>query len=89
MDSVKNGTDLKPLLIDLWQVQARTGLSRSSISKLRKKGAFPVPLRFGKRCLWNIKRIDEWIEEQTVNAENEAYHAEEGAEECATPLVRI
>lgn len=89
MENVMQGADLKPLLIDLWQVQARTGLSRSSINNLRKKGAFPVPVRFGKRCLWNVKRIDEWIEEQTVNAENEAFHTEEGAEECGTPIVRL
>jgi prophage regulatory protein len=46
------------------QVQARTGLSRSTIYLKISKGEFPPPIALGARAVgWLSSAIDQWIEQ--------------------------
>ena len=47
------------------QVEARTGLPRSTIYDRMKKGTFPKPISLGARTVgWLSVDIDAWIDEQ-------------------------
>jgi len=47
------------------QVEARTGLPRSSIYALITEGRFPAPIRLGARSVgWLEHEIDAWIAER-------------------------
>lgn len=55
-------------LLNMNAVLARTGLSRSTIHRLRKRGVFPRPTRVGERCVrWSAAEIDRWVEKQLSN----------------------
>jgi len=45
------------------EVEARTGLSRSTLYAQMAEGAFPKPVRLGKRAVgWPEHTIAEWLE---------------------------
>jgi prophage regulatory protein len=45
------------------EVEARTGLSRSSIYEWMKRGEFPQPVRLGARIVaWRESDVAEWLE---------------------------
>ena len=47
-------------------VEARTGLARSTIYKWISEGGFPSPVRLGGRVVaWRASEIEAWIEAQT------------------------
>ena len=47
------------------EVQKRTGLCRSHVHDLAKKGRFPVPIKLGGRASgWMESEISAWIEER-------------------------
>jgi prophage regulatory protein len=47
------------------QVEARTGLSRSTIYLRIKKGSFPKPIKLGERAVgWIEQEIDDWVNEK-------------------------
>ena len=47
------------------QVQARTGLARSSIYRLMRCGAFPEPRRIGQRAVrWSEAELTAWLAER-------------------------
>ncbi len=47
------------------QVEARTGLSRSTIYQRIKEGAFPEAINLGARAVgWVESEIDEWLSQQ-------------------------
>ena len=47
------------------QVEARTGLPRSTIYDRMKKGSFPKPINLGKRTVaWLSADIEAWMELQ-------------------------
>jgi prophage regulatory protein len=47
------------------QVEARTGLPRSTIYDWMKKGSFPKPINLGKRTVaWLSADIEAWMEHQ-------------------------
>jgi prophage regulatory protein len=51
------------------QVQARTGLSRSSIYKLMQEGDFPKQVSLGPRAVgWRRGDIDQWLESRPVKS---------------------
>jgi prophage regulatory protein len=51
------------------QVEARTGLSRSSIYKMMDEGTFPKQVSLGARAVgWFENQIDQWLESRTVKA---------------------
>ena len=44
------------------EVEARTGLSRSTLYAMMAEGEFPKPLRLGKRAVgWTEASIAEWL----------------------------
>jgi prophage regulatory protein len=50
-------------------VKARTGLSRSSIYDLIKKGKFPSPIKLGLRSVgWVHGEVTGWIEERIASS---------------------
>ncbi len=57
---------LTPLKIEKRkQVEARTGLSRSSIYQKVAEGTFPKPIRLSAQSVgWLSHEIDEWIEQR-------------------------
>ena len=45
------------------EVEALTGLSRSTIYAMMSEGTFPTPIRLGKRAVgWPAERIRDWLE---------------------------
>jgi prophage regulatory protein len=47
------------------QVEARTGLSRSTIYLRISEGVFPKPISLGARAVgWLESEIDSWLEQQ-------------------------
>ena len=45
------------------EVEARIGLSRSTLYAMMVAGEFPQPLRLGKRAVgWSESAISEWLE---------------------------
>jgi prophage regulatory protein len=56
-------TETAPLcLLRLPQVVERVGLKRTAIYDLVKRGAFPQPLKLGRRCVaWPSDAVDAWI----------------------------
>jgi prophage regulatory protein len=51
------------ILIRSREVQARTGLPKSSLHNKVKAGAFPAPVKLGPRAVaWRESDVDAWIE---------------------------
>ncbi len=49
------------------QVEELTGLARSTIYELIKSGAFPAPVRIGKRAVgWPYREVKAWIESRVA-----------------------
>lgn len=49
------------------QVEAITGLCRSSIYRLMKIGRFPRPVSIGPRAVrWRLSDVTEWVESRPV-----------------------
>ena len=45
------------------QVEASTGLSRSTLYAMMAEGEFPGPIRLGKRAVgWSETEVSEWLE---------------------------
>lgn len=52
-----------PSFLRLPAVQARTGLSRSGIYQLVRRGEFPLPIKLGRRAsAWLESEVSAWIE---------------------------
>jgi prophage regulatory protein len=50
------------------EVEARTGLKRSTIYEHMAKGLFPRPIRIGSRIVcWPERDIEAWLEQQIRN----------------------
>jgi len=48
------------------EVQARTGLARSTIYARMKEGRFPTPVRLGSRAVaWREEDVEEWLSSLT------------------------
>ena len=65
VDMVTNHTQSAPAFLRRKQVEARTGLSRSTIYLYIKNGAFPKPVPLGPRAVgWLESDIGDWIAER-------------------------
>jgi len=50
-------------ILKLREVEARTGLSRSTLYAQMAEGKFPRPVKLGKRAVgWTETSISKWIE---------------------------
>lgn len=55
-------------LLRLKEVEAKTGIGRSSVYKYMSEGRFPLPLQLGPGTVrWKQSEIDEWIDSLPVN----------------------
>jgi prophage regulatory protein len=60
---------MQQVLLRLRDVQHRVGLCRSTIYDLVRRGAFPPPIRLGRRCsAWVGVEIDRWIVDQVASS---------------------
>ena len=63
----------------LTEVKRRTGLSRSSIYDLMKRGRFPAKINLGERSVgWLSSEVDSWIKERIdlrMGNHKEGHHA--------------
>ena len=51
------------------QVEARTGLSRSTLYEWMKRGEFPQPVKLGTRIVaWRESDITEWLDSRETRA---------------------
>ena len=49
-------------LLRLSEVKSRCGLSRSSLYRMMRNGAFPEPLKVGVRAVrWRESEIEDWL----------------------------
>ena len=63
--AINEGSDAPARVLRLPRVQARTGLSQSTIYARVANGTFPKPVRLGPRAVgWIESEVDEWIREQ-------------------------
>ncbi len=71
--AVEPGRDTPARIIRFHQVQARTGLSRSTIYRRLAGGSFPRPLSLGARAVgWIESEVDEWIRQRIAASRGEA-----------------
>lgn len=55
-------TQSPPRLLRRREVEARTGLSRTSIYRNMRNGSFPAPIRVGPRAVrWLEQEIEAWL----------------------------
>ena len=53
------------------EVEAATGLSRTSLYRLGAAGKFPRPIKLGPHAVgWRADEIAAWIEQRTVERDN-------------------
>ena len=56
-----------PQIVKRPDVEAATGLSRSSLYRLAASGEFPRPIKLGPRAVgWRADEIAAWIEQRTA-----------------------
>lgn len=56
-------------MLDLAQVETRTGRKKSWIYAAQRDGRFPSAIRFSSRCTrWRSSDIDKWLQEQCEQA---------------------
>lgn len=63
------------MMIKLKEVQKKTGLKRSSLYAMIKKGMFPAQVKLGERSVaWIDEEITEWLESR-ISARNAANYS--------------
>lgn len=63
-------------ILRLSEVQARTGLSRTTIYEWRVEGRFPQAIPLGTRCVgWIESEVDEWIRRRIAKGRGKAARA--------------
>lgn len=51
-------------ILRIQEVIKKTGLSRSNLYDMVRKGEFPAPLKLGERASgWLVSEVEAWIEE--------------------------
>lgn len=58
-------------LLDVHDAAKRTGLSTSTLAKLRLSGKGPTYVKLGRRVSYRSQDIDTWIELHRVNSTSE------------------
>ena len=71
--AMEQGMDAPARVLRLPRVQARTGLSRSTIYVRVADGSFPKPVRLGARAIgWIEAEVDQWIRRQIAASRGDA-----------------
>ena len=64
------GARVEPALLRRWDVEIRTGLSRTTLTRLMLTGEFPRPVVIAKRAVaWHSRDVDAWIANLTSRPE--------------------
>lgn len=58
--------------VDIWHMAKEFKCSPRTVQRYVQRGQLPPPIRFGRRSLWVVKRVREWIEKRSDAAEAEA-----------------
>ena len=59
---MRHGTTSNPIILRRPQVEARTGLSRSTLYQYIQDGLFPRPVSLGARAVgWLESEVNAWI----------------------------
>ncbi|MDH5709891.1 MAG: AlpA family transcriptional regulator [Hylemonella sp.] len=67
-----NAEPTPPAVLRRKQVEARTGLARSTLYKLISLGQFPAPVRLtAKAVAWTVHDIDDWIASRIAASKND------------------
>jgi prophage regulatory protein len=70
---------LKPVVLRRPQVQARTGLARSTIYELMSSGKFPLSIQLTDRSVgWLAHEIDEWIASRVMQSRQQSSSGDRG-----------
>ena len=70
---MRQGTDAPLRILRLPQVEARTGLSRSSIYARIANGTFPPQVQLGPRAVgWIESEVEAWIRERIAASRRDA-----------------
>lgn len=65
----RKGTDMAERILRRPEVEARTGLSRSTIYLWIQQGEFPKPVALGARLVgWRESDVNAWLEARTEKA---------------------
>ena len=71
--TIVQGMEAPIRIVRLPHVQARTGLSRSTIYVRLAEGSFPKPVQLGARAVgWIESEVDEWIRQQVALSRGDA-----------------
>ena len=66
-EQLRVALDAKIQIVKRPEVEATTGLSRSSLYRLAAAGQFPHPIKLGPRAVgWRADEIAAWIEQRTA-----------------------
>ena len=53
--------DVRPLMVDAKHAATLCGVSRSGWWKLHSSGRCPVPIRLGRKTLWRVAELTDWL----------------------------
>ena len=54
-------SEVRPLLVDAKDAATLCGVSRSGWWKLHSSGRCPLPIRLGRKTLWRIAELTDWL----------------------------
>lgn len=57
----QNSKTLQPLAVDAIEAAHLCGVSPNHWWKLHNSGRCPAPIRLGRRCLWRVAELREWM----------------------------
>ena len=55
-------SSLQPLLVSAKEAARICGIGRSLWCSLQSAGRVPMPIRLGRRTLWRVAELAEWVE---------------------------
>jgi predicted DNA-binding transcriptional regulator AlpA len=62
-EALNQPVSLKPLVVEAADAARLCGVSRTSWYSLRAAGKIPRPVRLGRRVLWRVAELEDWVKE--------------------------
>jgi predicted DNA-binding transcriptional regulator AlpA len=60
---MSNATALEtPLAVDATVAARMIGISRAHLWKLSTTGRAPEPIKLGRRCIWRVSELRDWLD---------------------------
>jgi prophage regulatory protein len=63
----------QPLSVSIDRVEKMIGLSKTTIYRMISDGEFPKPIMVGRRALWPVSRLNEWLKRQVQACPDETF----------------